>query len=178
MDCILVDMLPPWLKRYNEIVGTNVAVSDIKEYDVGLVCPKQEILYEILDEDKFFYNMEPMPGAVEYFQRLLDDGRDLVVVTQPPRRADLAIRDKRRWMKERFPKFELANMIFCHRKDMIKGALLFDDKPSHLQDWSKVNPNGLTATLDWVYNRHIKTDYRGSLENGWRDFYSFVTERF
>jgi 5'-nucleotidase len=176
MDCILVDMLPPWIRRYNEVVGTNHTVGEVKNYDVGKVCQNQEVLYEILDEDQFFYNMEPMPGAVEYFQKLMDEGFDMVVVTQPPRRADLAIRDKRRWMKKYFPNFELANMIFCHRKDMIRGDVLFDDKPAHLVDWKHRNYDNLTATLDWEYNKDVLVDFRGSLKDGWKQFYEFVKE--
>lgn len=175
-DCTLVDMLPPWLRRYNEIKGTNVQVSDIKDYDVGLVCADQKVLYDILDEPGFFYNMDPMPGAQIYFQKLLDEGYDLVVVTQPPRKVDLAIRDKRRWMKKYFD-FPLENMIFCHRKNLIDGALLFDDKPSHLVEWKKFHPNGLLATLDWQFNK-VDVDFRGSLKNGWSEFYDFVKKTF
>lgn len=173
MDCTLVNMLPPWLKRYNEETGSKVKLSDIKEYDVGLVCTNQKVLYDLLDEPGFFFNMDPMPGAQKYFQKLIDDGYDLVVVTQPPRRVDLAVRDKRRWMKKYFPNFELMNMIFCHRKNLIDGALLFDDKPSHLVEWKKSHPDGLTATLDWQFNR-VPVDCRVSLENGWEEFYEYV----
>jgi 5'(3')-deoxyribonucleotidase len=177
LDCTLVDMLPAWLKRYNVIKGTNVQVSDIKEYDVGLVCTDQKVLYDILDEPGFFFHMSPMPDAVKYFQKLLDDGYDLVVVTQPPRRADLAIHDKRSWMKTYFPSYDLSNMIFCHRKSLIAGDVLFDDKPSHLVEWKESHPNGLTATIDWPFNR-VKADFRGSLENGWQEFYSWINETF
>jgi 5'-nucleotidase len=177
LDCTLVDMLPSWLRRYNEITEEKVQVSDVKDYDVGLVCTNQKVLYDILDEPGFFFNMKPMPGAVKYFQKLLDEGFDLVVVTQPPRRVDLAVRDKRRWMKKHFPNFELMNMIFCHRKSLIRGDLLFDDKPSHLLEWKAENPKGLLATLDWQFNK-VKVDFRGSLDNGWEEFYHFVKKNF
>lgn len=173
LDCTLVDMLPKWLERYNEVTGARVQVEDIKEYDVGLVCTNQKVLYDILDEPGFFYNMKPMPGAVTYFQKLLDEDYDLVIVTQPPRRVDLAMRDKRKWMAKYFPSFELSNMVFCHRKNLVDGALLFDDKPAHLLDWKAAHPDGKLATLDWQFNREVKVDFRGSLEDGWRQFYEF-----
>lgn len=176
LDCTIVNMLPPWLKRYNEITGESVEVEDIKEYNVGLVCKNEEVLYKILDEEGFFYNMEPMPGAVENLQKLLDDDRfDVVIVTQPPRRADRAVKDKRRWIRKYFPKFDLSNVIFCHRKELIKGDLIFDDKPTHLINWRKNNPRGILATLDWKFTT-IPTHFKGSLENGWDEFYKFVIE--
>jgi 5'(3')-deoxyribonucleotidase len=178
MDCILVDMLPPWILKYNEATGEAVQVSDVKDYNLTKVCTNIKALDSILHKPGFFYDMEPMPKAVEALQKLMDDGYDIVIVTQPPRRAEYAVRDKRRWIKKYFPDFGLENMIFCHRKDMIMGDLLFDDKPSHLLDWKKANPNGIAATLDWDYNNLPEVNrvvsFRGSQKYGWVDFVEFV----
>lgn len=178
LDCTLVDMLPPWIHRYNEIKGTEIALSDIKDYDVGLVCTDQKTLYGILDEPGFFFNMEPMPGAVKYFQKLVDDGYRVLIVTQPPRRAEMAVRDKRRWVSKYFKNYDLMNMFFCHHKEQIRGDVLFDDKPAHLEKWKQVNPDGLTATLDWKYNTKSKVDFRGDLVAGWEQFYDWVHKTF
>ena len=177
MDCILVNMLPPWLARYNERTDENVTVDMIKDYNVGLICKNEKVLYEILDEPDFFYNMEEMPGATKYLKKLIDDGYDVVIATQPPRIAELAVRDKRRWIQKRIPDFDLKNMIFCHRKSMIMADLIFDDKDEHLIGFKKTNPNGVTATLDWKFTKS-DTDFRGSLENGWAEFYEFVHRTF
>lgn len=177
MDCILVNMLPPWLARYNELTGENITMDMIQDYNVGLVCKNEKVLYKILDEPDFFYNMEEMPGATKYLKRLIDDGYDVVIATQPPRIAELAVRDKRRWIQKRIPDFNLKNMIFCHRKFMLRADLMFDDKPEHLVEWKKVNPDGVTATLNWPFTP-TKTDFRGSLESGWEEFYWFVRATF
>lgn len=137
LDCIMVDMLPPWLRRYNEECGTNIQLSDIKDYDVGLVCTDQKTLYSILDEPGFFYHMDPMPGAAKYFQKLVDDGYNVFIVTQPSRRSEMAIRDKKRWVSRHLKKYDLTNMFFCHHKEQIRGDVLFDDKPAHLQNWKE-----------------------------------------
>ncbi len=202
MDAILVNMLPPWLEKYNEATGENVQLSDVKEYNLTKVCTNAETLDAILHEDGFFYDMEPMPHAILAMQVLMEAGYDIVIVTQPPRgtlykhpttpdellkllddpEPEFAVRDKRRWMKKYFPGYGLENMIFCHRKDMIRGDLLFDDKPDHLIHWKEANPGGITATLDWGYNRlpevNASVNFRGSLENGWIDFVDFVHSVF
>lgn len=174
LDCTLVDMLTAWLKKYNEATGENVRITDIKEYDMGHACPNNKVLYDILNQRGFFYEMEPMPGAIEALQGLMDDGYDVVIVTQPPRKAEFAVQDKRRWMKKYFGSFSAANMVFCHRKELIEGDLLFDDRPSHLINWKKNNPEGLTATIDWLYNRDVQVDFRGSQKSGWKEFVEFV----
>lgn len=177
-DCILADMLPYWLKRYNEIKGTDVKVSDVKEYDVGLVCSDQKVLYDILNEPGFFYKVEPMPGAIKYFQKLLDDNYNVLIVTQPSQKADTCIKDKRRWVGKYFKNYNLTDMIFCHRKEHIRGDVLFDDRPSHLINWKKANPDSLTATLNWQYNVDVPTNFRGDLTSGWQEFYDWVKKTF
>ena len=177
LDGIVVDMIPPWLKRYNARTGENVQLSDVVEYDMGLVCKNQRVLYDILNEKGFFYNMEAMPGAVACLQTLANDGYDVVILTQPPENAGSAISDKQRWIKDRFPSFNLKNMIFCSRKELIAGDLLFDDRPAHLEHWSAANPNGRLATLDWAYNKGAKAHFRGALDgSGWVNFVDFVRE--
>ena len=178
MDCILVSMLPTWIDAYNAGTGENVRVDDIEDYNLAMYCKNEKLLYEILTMPGFFDSMNPMPHAVMSLQTLMTEGYDVVIVTQPPRASDFAVGDKKAWIRRYFPSFDLTSMIFCHRKDMIMGDLLFDDRPSHLIDWKKTNPNGLAATLDWKYNRVPELDYvvdfRGSLEDGWLGFVDFV----
>lgn len=177
MDAILVNMVPPWLQRYNRLCGTNVKMEDVKEYNVGLVCKNEKVLYEILNEPGFFLNMEAMPGAVACLRTLVNDGYDVVILTQPPENSAGPIADKQQWIKERFPKFSLKNIIFCSRKELISGDLLFDDRPAHLEHWSEKFPNGKLATLDWLYNKEAKVDFRGALDgSGWVNFVKFVRE--
>ena len=175
MDAILVDMLDAWLDRYNHLCKTDIVVADIKEYDMGIVCKDERTLYSILNEEGFFFNMEPMPGAVACLKTLMHDGYDIVIVTQPPTNSGGPIYDKQRWIKKHFPEFSLKNMIFCSRKELVRGDLLFDDNPAHLEHWRKENPNGRLATLDWPYNKNCGEHFRGALDgSGWVNFVEFV----
>jgi 5'-nucleotidase len=176
MDAILVDMLTAWLAKYNQEAQESVLISDIKEYDMDKVC-RPEILYKILEKPGFFYDMAPMPGAVDAFTQLMEEKYEIFIVTQPPRKAEFAVRDKCRWVKKHFPSFNITNMVFCHKKYLIRGDLLFDDKPAHLSTWKLYNPSGLTATLDWPYNAHCDADFHGDLNTGWREFVEFVHKR-
>lgn len=174
-DAILVNMLEVWIQKYNQRTNSNIQLSDIKDY--YLQDYDYKVLEEILHESDFFYNLDPMPHAVKYLQKLIDIGYDVVIVTQPPRKSDFAMRDKRKWMKRFFPEFSLANMIFCHRKDMVRGDLLFDDKPDNLIAWKKANPESITATIEWEYNKDTECDWRfKDHETAWSNFFEKVTQ--
>ncbi len=177
MDCILVDMIPPWLARYNEITESDIKLSDIVEYDMGLVCTNEKVLYAILNEPGFFLDMPAMPGAVPALKALVADGYDIVILTQPPEDAAQGISEKQQWIKDRFPDFKLKNMMFGSRKELVGGDLLFDDRPAHLESWAERHPDGKLATLDWDYNKGAKAHFRGALDgSGWVNFVEFVRE--
>jgi 5'-nucleotidase len=175
MDNTLVNMVGTWIEKYNQRSGENVSLDDITDYDVTKFVKQPDILYELLEEPGFFYDLEPMPEAVEYFNRLVESGLDIVIVTQPPGNCDYAIRDKRDWMREHFPTFRLSDMIFCHRKNLIHGDILFDDKMAHLSEWRHKNPKGIAASLKWKYNKNnfvSHVDFEP--ETAWRDFYTYI----
>lgn len=175
MDCILVDMMPYWLSEYSRRSGENIRMRDMDTYWLRSIVSHPDIIDEILHEEGFFLDKPLMPGAGEYFERLVaEKDFDVVVLTQPPRRADHSVREKRIWMQDRFPEFEHVNMMFGHRKELVRGDLLFDDCPDHLINWKKVNPRKITATITYPYNEDTKTDVRFDRKEAWKDFYEFV----
>jgi 5'(3')-deoxyribonucleotidase len=178
MDCILVDMMPYWLSEYSRRSGESIRLKDLDTYWLRTVVEKPEIIDEILHEEGFFLDKPLMPGAREYFQKLIEDDRfDVVVLTQPPRRADHSVREKRIWMEERFSDFEQTNMMFGHRKELVapSGDLIFDDCPDHLIACKKANPEIITATITYPYNEDVKVDKRfDDRVTAWEDFFNFV----
>ena len=177
MDETMVDMVQYWLDAYNDRTGNLdfLSYEDIVKYDITNFTNNPDIFLDILHEEGFFVDMEPMPGAVKFFQKLLNDGYDVVIVTQVPRKSKFAIQEKRGWIKRYFPEYDLSGMVFAHRKELVSGSILFDDNPNHLVKWKKKNPNGLTATIDCPYNRGVECDARFTdRQAAWRLFYEFV----
>ena len=95
MDCILVNMLPYWLDIYNEMSGEDISPKDITEYEIRNLVKEPEMFDEILHEEGFFVGIKPMPGAVKYMRKLIDEGYNIVILTQAPRNSDYAIKEKR-----------------------------------------------------------------------------------
>ena len=178
MDQILVDMVDVWLRSYQNLTGEILTQENIIEYEFDKMVKFPKLLNSLIESPGFFLNLPPMPGAEEYFVKLLKCGKfDVIVVTQPPRRSDYAIKDKKEWLSYYF-NFHPTNIIFTHKKYLIRGDVLFDDKPSHLEDWKKHNPTGKTFMINYPYNTKAVVDFAFNKETAWKDFHESVNSIF
>jgi 5'-nucleotidase len=175
MDCTLVEMLPVWLSKYNEITGEKIKEEDIIEWGLSKYVLRPEVLDSLLEQPDFFVDMEPIVDSVHYLTRLMS-AHDVVILTQPPRKAHHAIEGKRLWMKRYFPFFDTGNMVFAHRKSLVRGDYLFDDCPAHLHTWKAANPQGQTVTIDYKRNDFATVDHRFPKAEAWRKFYELVSK--
>ena len=177
MDGILVNMVPPWLEKYNELTGESVTEESRLLWDCVEFVKYPDVLLGLLTQPGFFRNMNPYSGAIEYTQRLMDEGYDVVFVTTPPRTSEYAIKDKRLWIEEYFPKFDLNNIIFCDRKELVRGDILIDDSPHNISKWKKVNPKNLTASILYGPNATEPPDVDWLFENpntAWKQIYEKI----
>lgn len=80
-----------------------------------------------------FSRMEPMPGAVEAVCQLAKK-YDVFILSTAPWRNETALNDKLAWLKRYFGEGKESpfykRVIFSHRKDLNKGAILIDDRPT------------------------------------------------
>jgi len=174
LDQILVDMVPKWLECYYKTTGERIKEKDITNFEIRHFVKYPNVLDALLEKDGFFFNMSPMPNSLKYLKKIKDLEIEIIILTQPPRKADYAIKDKRKWMLKYFPWFDASNMIFAHKKHLIRGDLLFDDNPEHLKKWKAVNKKSMTATIDYPYNRDAKVNLRLTKQNAWKSLYNFL----
>jgi len=180
LDETLVNMLYPWVDAYNKLTKEDVQINTMTSYNIKQYVKNPKLLYTIIEQKGFFYHLDPMPNSLEYFQKIINDKRFLtMVITQPPRTCEHAVADKRKWIKKYFPTFDLTNMIFTHKKYLIKGDVLFDDCNDHLYYWSLYNPNGITAKIQYLYNHNMPTDWIfNDVNTAWEEFYCKLNEQF
>lgn len=151
MDSVICDLMTEWHGRYNRDYDDNLSVEDLKcwnsEKYVKAECGKK--IYDYLDEPGLFLKLEPLPGAIDALQRLNERYEIFIVTTS----RTYAFTDKEKWVEKHLPFIGKRNLIFTHRKDMIRGDILFDDAPHNLTAFQKTGRVALA--MDYPYNRDV-----------------------
>jgi 5'(3')-deoxyribonucleotidase len=88
---------------------------------------KEEYKGKLDEVPGIFSLMEPMPGAVEVV-RLLARNYDVFILTTSPWNNPTAASDKVQWVKKYMDDVFHKRLIITHRKDLLEGDYLIDDR--------------------------------------------------
>jgi 5'(3')-deoxyribonucleotidase len=155
MDGILVDFMGPWLAGYNNAWDDNLTLGQITSESIKKFV-KPECggrIYKIAQEPDFFDNLPPLPGAVEGFKALKKRGHEVLILTSPLN--DHSARAKMAWC-QRHLKIRPTEVNIIYRKYLVSGDVLIDDSPKKVFAWKEHNPHGITATIEYPYNKTIE----------------------
>ena len=76
-----------------------------------------------------FRNAPPMEGAIEAIKKLHESGKyELFIATAAPWGNPMAAMDKRFWIEDYFGNLFHKKMFITHRKDLLMGDYLIDDR--------------------------------------------------
>ena len=82
-----------------------------------------------------FRNLIPIDGAVDAVKSLLQsDSYEVYFLSTAPWNNPSAWTDKRLWLEDQFGELANRKLILTHRKDLIKGDILIDDRPNNGAD--------------------------------------------
>jgi 5'(3')-deoxyribonucleotidase len=85
MDGIVTDTLPAWLDRIHQQTGVRAYQPDITKWNLNenpaLKSVKPQVMWDILDEPGFTFDLKPMPDAVYNLHELHEEGHNLSIVT-------------------------------------------------------------------------------------------------
>lgn len=82
-----------------------------------------------------FRNLRPIESAVTAVQKLLNSNKyEIYFLSTAPWNNPSAWTDKRLWLEEQFGDVVNRKLILTHRKDLIKGDILIDDRPNNGAD--------------------------------------------
>lgn len=165
MDEVLAHFVQGILDRWNKRNGTNFTRDQVNmwrmENVLGIDKPSgrsaEGLIDEWIAEPGFYENLEPIAGAIDGFQYLLDSGHDVIICTSIPEIAINAYDGKRRWMRKYFPKWSMKNFIASSRKGLIDGDVLIDDGGHNAIAWCERGKSGLIL-MDAPWNRNFETD--------------------
>ncbi len=123
---ILVDMdgvlVKEPTKEHEETMRRKMARKGRKDDDLS----PDEHQVHWSDIPEIFLDLEPMEGAIDAFNKLSQD-YELYVVSTAPWNNSSAWSDKKRWVQKYLPHAQ-KRLILTHRKDMIVGDYLIDDR--------------------------------------------------
>lgn len=158
-DGVLLDFMTPALRVAEEVIFrvtgamTTIKPEDLDSWDLfDTIGRKYEsTCYVEYKKKGFCESIQPYPGAVEGLREARTMA-DIVIVT--------SALDSETWDFERkaslhrhfgIPK---NDVIFSHRKSLVVGRMLIDDRPSHARSWAKEHyARGIGVLWDQPYNR-------------------------
>lgn len=140
MDDTIEYLLKAWVKGANEQFHRNISYDDVLSWDVSAAYPglTWEQVYSIPMQPGFWSTVEPIPGAAEALQRLMDSGHRVFIVTATPHES---VPEKMHDVLFRyFPFLSWDQVIITGNKQMIKGDVLIDDGIHNLEggDYIKI----------------------------------------
>jgi 5'(3')-deoxyribonucleotidase len=102
------------------------------DFDSGVRKTEPKILSSYEEEQydnvpHIFSRMNPMPGAIEAF-KALQEKYEVFVLTTAPWRNNTALQDKKDWLESYLGDLIRKKVIFSHRKDLLMGDYLIDDR--------------------------------------------------
>lgn len=161
---ILVDMDGVIADVYAQFIALEYAHSGIKLKQEELNGKKEEELptFRKHVESRGFFRTPPlMPDSIEGLRYLNNKYRVLVVssATEFPN----SLIEKQQWLNEHFPFISWEQMIFCGRKDSIKGDIMIDDHPKNLRTF-----DGKKIIFTQPHNICIKDDSYLRV-SGWKE---------
>ena len=136
MDDTLENLCEVWVDYLNEIYGTNVKLTDVTQWDMTKVFPilTRSEIFDVLTEANLWERVKPLPGAVEYLEKLINDGHRIVIVTSAsPETISVKLN---KVLFKYFPYLTYKDVIISSQKQMIKGDVLIDDAPHNLENGS------------------------------------------
>lgn len=145
MDGVLCNLVGKWFAVYNREYGDQICLDDLDQWGPHRIARAGKAVYKYLSQPGFFRDLEPIDGAIDGVRTLLAKGHDVVIVTAARR----GHRDKLDWLAQHLPFLPRDNVVFAHRKELVRGDLLFDDAPHNLQAFA---PYGIPVAMAYRYN--------------------------
>ena len=173
MDEIIVSFLDKLCSIYNSKYNTNIKISDIKTWSLNTYMDGDKA-FEIINSPGFFGSLEPIEGAIETIEKLVNDDKyELFIISSPSN--EYSVYEKYKWIMRYLPFFDVRNLILVGNKGdllsrMGNDGILFDDCPEYIKKF-----NGVSVVMNRAYNRElvvgVNCDYRVS---NWDEFYEVV----
>jgi len=174
MDEIICKFLEELCSEYNYKYNKRIKISDIKTWLLNTYMDGDKA-FEIINSPGFFGSLEPIEGAIQTIEKLINNDKYEVFIISSPSN-EYSVYEKYKWIQQNLPFFDIRNLILVGNKGELLSRLdsdnsvLYDDCPEYIRKF-----NGVRVVMDRAYNRElvigVDCDYRVS---NWDEFYGVV----
>jgi 5'(3')-deoxyribonucleotidase len=103
-----------------------------------------------------FRDPKPYDGAIDAINKLVESGKyELLIATAAPWGNPYASTDKRYWIEKYFGKLFHKKMVITHRKDLLLGDYLIDDRTAN----GAGDFTGELIHFGWNYEKKVWNEY-------------------
>lgn len=172
MDDSIENLSEAWVNYLNVRYGTSVKASEITDWDVSKAFPSlnSEDVYGVLREEGLWKTVKPLPGAVKYLKKLIDDGNQVYIVTAS--HPDTVSVKMNNVLFKYFPFIPYQNVIVASKKQLISGDILVDDALHNMGG----HYTGLFFTAP--HNRAVTDDQLAAVNavrvENWKEVYELI----
>lgn len=156
MDAIVVALTEKWLALYNKDHNDTVTIEDLKTWNIYNHVKIGQRMNDYLYSDRFFLDVDPIPGAIEAVRHLMLDHH--VYIVSAPSWPGNSASDKISWVKKHMPFFNKRDIFLGHHKHMIKGDILIDDSPDNIRAYrAEWGTQARIMTIAYPYNKPVES---------------------
>lgn len=132
MDDTIENLSESWIKFINNRYGTSVKPEDVTEWSIEKAFPElsADCVYAVLNEKALWESVKPLPGAVKYLKRLIDDGNQVIIVTAS--HPNTIMMKMNLVLSRYFPFISYQNVVIASKKQLVRGDFLIDDNPNNM----------------------------------------------
>jgi len=127
MDGVLADVYAQFIRLEEEETGTLLLRDSLEGKLEAEAFPNYK---KHVVSPGFFRTVPIIPGSVEGLN-YLNDTYQVLIVSSATEFPD-SLKEKLDWLNEHYPFISWQQMIFCGKKDSIKGDIMIDDHPKNL----------------------------------------------
>lgn len=123
--------------------------------------PAKETILAALRTPEFWYDLEPIPGAVDAVTRMAEGDNEILVVTASWESCTGWENARRGWLMRHFGiEQDRVLVVPGKRKHLVRGDVFVDDKQETVLAWEAHTVHGRAYLFDQPYNREWTEEQR------------------
>jgi 5'(3')-deoxyribonucleotidase len=158
VDDVLTDFVQRLTPILSGVLGRDWSYDEIHDDEWNLFTllgPVQtDAVFALMERPGFCMAFHPAEGAQEAVAAIRSLGLELYAVTAP-NYFPYWCSERTTWLERHF-KIPASHVVHTHAKHIVKGDFFLDDRPSHVVEWARANPEGVAMLWTTPHNQRTK----------------------